>query len=445
MRRAVEKSQKLFVVHTKIIPSYNANMEERFLINGGRTLHGKIKVDGAKNAFLPIMAASVLCDGQIQLDNYVALSDLDWMREILKTLNIQTEAWQNFLYIDTKNIENNKLSHELTQKVRASIFILGALLGRFRSAVIAYPGGCNIGTRPIDLHIKGFKALGARIIEKHGYIYCHGENLKAGNVFLDFPSVGATESLMMCACLLDGETTLKNVAKEPEIVDLQNFLNAMGAKVFGAGTDTITIVGVEKMHGAKFKVMPDRIVAGTYLLATAICGGDVLVDGAILSHNESLISFLKQTACQIETFNDKIRLKANKRLSSIDKIETLPFPFFPTDLQSQMMVLQSVSKGVCLLQENLFENRFGVVPELKKMGADIVVKNRTALIKGVEKIYGADVFATDLRAGASLVLAGMKAEGYTTVHNIGFIDRGYEKIEEKYKLLGVDIKRIEVE
>lgn len=420
-------------------------MEERFLINGGRTLHGKIKVDGAKNAFLPIMAASVLCDGQIQLDNYVALSDLDWMREILKTLNIQTEAWQNFLYIDTKNIENNKISHELTQKVRASIFILGALLGRFRSAVIAYPGGCNIGTRPIDLHIKGFKALGARIIEKHGYIYCHGENLKAGNVFLDFPSVGATESLMMCACLLDGETTLKNVAKEPEIVDLQNFLNAMGAKVFGAGTDTITIVGVEKMHGAKFKVMPDRIVAGTYLLATAICGGDVLVDGAILSHNESLISFLKQTACQIETFNDKIRLKANKRLSSIDKIETLPFPFFPTDLQSQMMVLQSVSKGVCLLQENLFENRFGVVPELKKMGADIVVKNRTALIKGVEKIYGADVFATDLRAGASLVLAGMKAEGYTTVHNIGFIDRGYEKIEEKYKLLGADIKRIEVE
>lgn len=408
-------------------------------------MHGKIKVDGAKNAFLPIMAASVLCDGQIQLDNYVALSDLDWMREILKTLNIQTEAWQNFLYIDTKNIENNKISHELTQKVRASIFILGALLGRFRSAVIAYPGGCNIGTRPIDLHIKGFKALGARIIEKHGYIYCHGENLKAGKVFLDFPSVGATESLMMCACLLDGETTLKNVAKEPEIVDLQNFLNAMGAKVFGAGTDTITIVGVQKMHGAKFKVMPDRIVAGTYLLATAICGGDVLVDGAILSHNESLISFLKQTACQIETFNDKIRLKANKRLSSIDKIETLPFPFFPTDLQSQMMVLQSVSKGVCLLQENLFENRFGVVPELKKMGADIVVKNRTALIKGVEKIYGADVFATDLRAGASLVLAGMKAEGYTTVHNIGFIDRGYEKIEEKYKLLGADIKRIEVE
>lgn len=408
-------------------------------------MHGKIKVDGAKNAFLPIMAASVLCDGQIQLDNYVALSDLDWMREILKILNIQTEAWQNFLYIDTKNIENNKISHELTQKVRASIFILGALLGRFRSAVVAYPGGCNIGTRPIDLHIKGFKALGARIIEKHGYIYCHGENLKAGNVFLDFPSVGATESLMMCACLLDGETTLKNVAKEPEIVDLQNFLNAMGAKVFGAGTDTITIVGVQKMHGAKFKVMPDRIVAGTYLLATAICGGDVLVDGAILSHNESLISFLKQTACQIETFNDKIRLKANKRLSSIDKIETLPFPFFPTDLQSQMMVLQSVSKGVCLLQENLFENRFGVVPELKKMGADIVVKNRTALIKGVEKIYGADVFATDLRAGASLVLAGMKAEGYTTVHNIGFIDRGYEKIEEKYKLLGADIKRIEVE
>lgn len=420
-------------------------MEERLIINGGHNLQGKIKVDGSKNAFLPIMAGSVLCDGEIELGNYAKLEDLNSMRIILQNLGIFTEVYDRSLYINTKNIVNNKVTHDLTQKVRASIFLLGPLLARFRSASIAYPGGCKIGSRPIDLHLKAFKTLGARIVEKHGYIYCFGENLKAGDVFFDFPSVGATESLMMCACLLKGETILKNVAKEPEIVDLQNFLNTMGAKISGAGTDCIKIVGVEKLHGGKYKVMPDRIVAGTYLLATAVCGGDVLVEGAMLSDNESLVSFLKQTACQIETFNDKIRLKVSNRLSSIEKIETRPFPFFPTDLQSQMMVLQSVSKGVCLLQENLFENRFGIVPELKKMGADIVVKDRSALVKGVEKLYGADVFATDLRAGASLVLAGMKAEGYTTIHNVEYIDRGYEKIEEKYNFLGADIKRIQIE
>lgn len=420
-------------------------MEERLLINGGKKLHGKIKVEGSKNAFLPIMAATVLCEEEIMLENYVDLSDLEVMRTILEILNIKSELSNSSLYINTKDCTNNKITHELSQKMRASIIILGALLSKFRSAVVAYPGGCKIGSRPIDLHLKGFRDLGVRIIERHGYIYCHGENMKAGKVVLDFPSVGATQSLMMCATLLEGETTLVGAAKEPEIVDLQNFLNAMGARVDGAGTDCIRICGVKKLHGCKYSVLPDRIVAGTYLLATAVCGGDVLVEGAISAHNESLISFLKQTACQIETFSDKIRLKANKRLVSIEKIQTMPFPFFPTDLQAQMMVLQSVSKGVCLLQENLFENRFSHVMELKKMGADIVVKDRTALIKGVEKLYGADVFASDLRAGACLVMAGMKAEGYTTVHNIEYIDRGYEKIEERYKLLGADIKRIKIE
>lgn len=417
-------------------------MEDKLLINGGTLLNGKIKVDGAKNAFLPILAASVLCEDEICLENYVDLQDLRCMREILQVLNITSKAEAETLYINSKNSKNEKITHDLTQKVRASIFILGPMLAKFGHISIAYPGGCKIGSRPIDIHLKSFKALGARIIEKHGYIYCHGEAMKSGDVILDFPSVGATESLMMCACLLKGRTILKNVAKEPEIVDLQNFLVSMGAKVFGAGTDQIVIEGVEKLHGCTYKVMPDRIVAGTYLLATAICGGDVVVEGAISSHNESLISFLKQTACKIEIQNDKIRLRATKRLSSIEKIQTMPYPFFPTDLQPQMMVLQSVSQGTCLLQENIFENRFGLVGELKKMGADIVVKDRSALIKGVEKLYGADVFACDLRAGAALVLAGMKAEGYTTVHNVGFVDRGYFKIEEKYKALGADIKRI---
>ncbi len=420
-------------------------MEERFLINGGRRLVGGVIVDGSKNAFLPILAACVLINGEIELENYVNLTDLVAMREILNTMGISSQAQGNRLYINSKNCKNMKISHELTQKVRASIFVLGAILGRFRSACIAYPGGCKIGSRPIDIHIKGFRALGAKVVERHGYIYCHGENLKAGEVVLDFPSVGATESLMMCATLLKGRTILRNCAREPEVQDLQNFLNTMGAKIFGAGTDCIVIDGVESLHGGSFRVMSDRIVAGTYLLATAICGGDVVVDGAVCAHNQSLISFLKQTACKIECFDDKIRLKANKRLSSIEKIETMPYPLFPTDLQPQMMVLQSVSNGVCLLSENLFENRFGHVMELKKMGADIVTKDRSALIKGVEKLYGADVFASDLRAGAALVLAGLKAEGYTTVHNIDFIDRGYHKIEEKYSLLGADIKRIQIE
>lgn len=420
-------------------------MEERLIINGGKTLNGEITVDTSKNAFLPILAAAILCDGQIRLRDYVSLSDITCMCEILHTLGIKTEIHGRELFIDTKDIKSERISHELTTKVRASIFTLGALLARFRSGIIAYPGGCKIGSRPIDIHIKAFRRLGVKIIERHGYLYCNGENLKAGEVVLDFPSVGATESLMMCACLLNGQTVLKNVAKEPEIVDLQNFLNAMGAKVRGAGTDCITICGVKSLHGGSYEVMPDRIVAGTYLLAVATCGGDVVVKRAIREHNESLLAFLKQTACVLSENGDRIRVKAKKRLASIDKIQTFPYPFFPTDLQPQMMVLQSVSKGVSLIQENLFENRFGLVSELGKMGADIVVKDRTALVKGVEKLYGADVQASDLRAGASLVIAGMKAEGYTTIHNVEYIDRGYEKIEEKYRLLGADIKRIRLE
>lgn len=417
-------------------------MEEKLLINGGTTLCGEVKVEGAKNALLPLLAATVLSEDEYQISNYVDLEDLKNMREILSLLGVETKSSGNEIFINSKHIKNTKITHELTQKLRASIFTLGALLGKFRKAEIAYPGGCQIGARPIDIHINGFKALGAKVVEKHGYIYCNGENLKSGEVLLGFPSVGATESLMMCACLLDGETTLKNVAKEPEIVDLQNFLVAMGANIIGAGSDCIKIVGVKKMHGCAYKAIPDRIVAGTYILATAVCGGNVLVDGAIFEHNQSLISFLKQTACQIETYNDKIRVKANKRLSSIENIETKPFPFFPTDLQSQMLVLQSVSSGVSIIQENMFENRYGIVPELKKMGADIVLKGKTALVKGVDTLFGADVCASDLRAGAGLVIAGMKAEGYTTISNAWLIDRGYKNIEERYNSLGADIKRI---
>ena len=415
---------------------------ERFLINGGKKLVGEIKVDGSKNAFLPILAASILCENEVKLSNYVEISDIASMRDILGVLGVESCLNERKLVVNTKNIKNAKITHDLTRKVRASIFLLGALLGRFRNAVIAYPGGCKIGERPIDIHLKGFRDLGVRIIERHGYIYCKGEDMKAGDISLSFPSVGATESLMMCACTLDGVSIIRNVAKEPEIVDLQNFLNKMGAKICGAGTDTLMIEGVKRLHDTEFCVMPDRIVAGTYLLATAICGGDVLIDGAIAEHNESLISFLRQTACKIEIAGAKIRLKADQRLLSISKIETGPYPLFATDLQSQMMVLQSISKGRCDLTENVFENRFNLVPELKKMGANILVNGRTAHICGTEKLYGADVYASDLRAGASLVLAGLVADGYTTVYNAEYVDRGYEKIEEKLTLLGADIQRI---
>lgn len=417
-------------------------MENKLKIFGGKRLCGDVTVEGAKNAILPILAGVILCDGKIEIKNCVDISDVRCMRDILKTMNVSSIADGSTLYIDTTNIENQKITHELTQKVRASIFMLGALLGRFRKATIAFPGGCKIGARPIDIHIKAFKSLGVKVVERHGYIYCNAENVKAGKVVFDFPSVGATESLMMCACLVEGTTQLFGVAKEPEIVDLQNFLNAMGANIRGAGTDCIEIVGVKSLHGGEHEAIPDRIVSGTYLLAAATCGGDVTVHKAFAWHNEALLSFLKQTACQIDVYNDKIRLRADKRLLSIDKIQTLPYPFFPTDLQPQMMALQSVCDGVCAMAENIFENRFSLVPELNKMGANIVVKDRTAIISGVPKLYGADVSASDLRAGAALVIAGMKAEGYTTISNVHYIDRGYERIEEKYSSLGADIKRI---
>lgn len=411
------------------------------MINGGNKLFGQFEVGGCKNAVLPILAGTILCDGEILLKNCPELSDVFCMMEILGVLGINCHFENKEFYINTKNIQNAKIDHTLTHKLRASIFLLGPLLSRFRKAVIAFPGGCNIGARPIDIHLKGFRTLGVKVSERHGYLFCDASNMKAGEVFLDFPSVGATESIMMSACLLEGTTTLRNCAKEPEIVDLQNFLNKMGAKISGAGTDCITVEGVKALHGGEYMIMPDRIVAGTILLAAATCGGDVEIKN--FGFNDSLVAFLKQTACQIDLKGDTIRLKAEKRLLSLPKIETLPYPFFPTDLQPQMMVLQSVSKGVCLVCENLFENRFLLIPELKKMGADIIVKDKVACVVGVEKLFGADVFASDLRAGAALVIAGMKAEGYTTVHNVGFIDRGYEKIENMFGCLGADIKRIQ--
>lgn len=420
-------------------------MEELFLINGGKILSGKVNVEASKNAYLPILAGTILCDGEVIFHNVPNFTDIHNMCEILKRLNVKLFSSGEFLKLDTTNVKNEKITHELTNKLRASIFLLGAMLGKFRQAVISYPGGCNIGQRPIDIHLNAFKSLGVKVIEKHGYIYCNASNMKAGKITFSSVSVGATESLMMCTCLLKGKTTLCNVAKEPEILELARFLNEMGADIQGAGTDVIEINGVPKLQGGDFKVFPDRIIAGTYLILGALCGQKLQINGFKKEHNEYLLNILKETACEIVEKNDNIIISANGRNKACRFLETAPFPNFPTDLQPQIMTLESVATGTCVLKENVFENRFNHVMELNKMGADILVKDRIAVISGVEKLYGADVFATDLRAGAGLVLAGLIADGYTTVHNVHFIDRGYEKFEEKLSSIGADIKRIKIE
>lgn len=419
--------------------------EEVFLIQGGNSLSGELKVEASKNAYLPILASTILCVRNIEFLNVPDFSDIENMCEILKVLNVKIKRENNFLSVNTDSVVNAKISHELTAKLRASIFLLGALLGRFRQAVISYPGGCKIGTRPIDIHLKAFRSLGVKIVEKHGYIYCNAGNMKAGKVVFPSVSVGATESLMMCAALLEGETILYNVAKEPEIKELERFLNQMGAKIRGAGTDTIRITGVKKLTGGEFSVFPDRIIAGTYLILGSLCGKNLHISNFKKEDNEFLLNILKETACDFKLKNGNIIVTAQKRNPSYKFVETLPFPSFPTDLQPQFMVMETLAKGTSVIKENLFENRFNQTMELTKMGADILVKDRLAIISGVEKLFGADVYASDLRAGAGLVIAGLMAEGYTTLHNIHFIDRGYERLEKKLKGVGADIKRVQIE
>lgn len=417
-------------------------MKEKFLINGGKILSGEIEVEASKNAYLPIIAGSILCEDKVTFLNTPNFLDIENMCEILKILNVKVKRDGELLSLDLHSKKNEKISHEYTNKLRASIFLLGPLLAVFKQAVISYPGGCNIGTRPIDIHINAFKSLGVKIVERHGYIYCNAQNMKAGKVVFSSVSVGATESVMMSAVLLKGKTTLYNVAREPEIKELARFLNAMGAKISGAGTEKIEIEGVKKLKGVEFSVCKDRIIAGTHLLLGALVGKNMRVIGAKREDNEILFDILKNSACSFKEDNSGVIISSCGRSEACKFIETLPYPNFPTDLQPMFMTFETLSQGTCVIKENLFENRFNHVMELIKMGADIFVKDRLAIIKGVEKLYGADVFASDLRAGAGLVLAGLVAEGYTTIHNIHYIDRGYERLEEKYRELGADITRL---
>ncbi len=415
---------------------------DKFFITGGQKLFGTIDVDSSKNAILPILAASILCEDKIVLKKCPKFSDVKNMCNILKSLGIGILEQDETLYINAQTASNFYIPENLAKEIRSSIFTLGALLGRFKKAKVAYPGGCDIGLRPIDLHLKGLKDLGVKVVESHGYIYCDGSKMKGDVVHLDFPSVGATENLVMAGVLAKGTTHIINAAKEPEIVDLQNFINAMGGKVSGAGTSVIKVEGVKRLHGCTYTPIPDRIIAGTYLIACAMTGGKITVCGCIPQHFSSLSNKLQKSGCKIDIKNDKITIESSGILKSCGFIETATYPGFSTDLQAQMLALQTICSGTSIIKENLFETRFKFVPELKKMGANIIVNQQTACIFSEKKLLGADVYATDLRGGAALVLAGLCAEGYTTVNNVFHIDRGYANLEEKLSSLGAKIKRI---
>jgi UDP-N-acetylglucosamine 1-carboxyvinyltransferase len=418
---------------------------EKLFIQGGRRLSGTVKISGAKNAVLPVIAASLLASTPSVIEEIPDLDDVKTITEVLQYLGLNTRREPGSLFVDSTGIKSCEASYELVRKMRASFLVMGPLLSRFQEARISQPGGCAIGTRPIDLHLKGFEALGAEIIQGHGFIEARApKGLQGAKIYLDFPSVGATENIMMAASLAKGQTIIENAAQEPEIVDLANYLNAMGANVRGAGTNAIRIEGVQKLIGTTYAVIPDRIEAGTYMVAAAITGGDVLLKNVLYEHLKPLVAKLKEAGVTIEQDVDQIRVISSGVLRAVD-IKTLPYPGFPTDMQSQFMALMSVAEGSSVVSETVFENRFMHVDELKRMGAGIRVDGRIAMVDGVKQLTGCPVTATDLRAGAALVLAGLAAEGQTEIGSVYHIDRGYDRIVDKLRGLGADISRREAE
>ena len=413
------------------------------MICGGKKLSGQVQIHGAKNSLLPILAAVILSKGETTIYNCPPLSDVLTMLELLECIGCRVQYGNQRVHIDTTNISEYKMDDNLMNKLRSSIFILGPLLARLHKAELGYPGGCDIGIRPIDLHLKGLKDLGVFVQEQDGHIICSSEQMIGGEVYLDYPSVGATENVMMAASLAKGATVIVNAAKEPEIVDLQNFINSMGGRITGAGTSKIVIHGVEELTGTTYYPMPDRIVTGTFMLCAAATKGDILIKNASLEHLSCLIGKLKESGCDITQNEQGVRVKCDSRLNSSHIIETMPYPGFPTDLQSPMMSLQAISKGTCVIVENVFENRFRLAGELKKMGADITVKDRMAVIRGVKKLHGAIVKTHDLRSGAALIIAGLCADGITVIEDQGLIDRGYFEFEKQLKQIGADIAKLE--
>ncbi|HDG3805260.1 TPA: UDP-N-acetylglucosamine 1-carboxyvinyltransferase [Staphylococcus aureus] len=418
---------------------------DKIVIKGGNKLTGEVKVEGAKNAVLPILTASLLAsDKPSKLVNVPALSDVETINNVLTTLNadVTYKKDENAVVVDATKTLNEEAPYEYVSKMRASILVMGPLLARLGHAIVALPGGCAIGSRPIEQHIKGFEALGAEIHLENGNIYANAKDgLKGTSIHLDFPSVGATQNIIMAASLAKGKTLIEKAAKEPEIVDLANYINEMGGRITGAGTDTITINGVESLHGVEHAIIPDRIEAGTLLIAGAITRGDIFVRGAIKEHMASLVYKLEEMGVELDYQEDGIRVRAEGELQPVD-IKTLPHPGFPTDMQSQMMALLLTANGHKVVTETVFENRFMHVAEFKRMNANINVEGRSAKLEGKSQLQGAQVKATDLRAAAALILAGLVADGKTSVTELTHLDRGYVDLHGKLKQLGADIERI---
>jgi UDP-N-acetylglucosamine 1-carboxyvinyltransferase len=415
----------------------------KIVVEKSGPLKGSVRISGAKNAVLPIMAAALLAEEKCIIEDVPDLKDVNVMSAVLRSLGSEVTKLENgSLEIYTPEIKTAEAPYELITKMRASFFVMGPLLARLKNAKIPLPGGCAIGARPVDLHLKGFKSLGVEINIEHGYIEGKADKLVGNTIYLDFPSVGATENIMMAATLAEGVTIIENAAEEPEITDLANFLNKLGANIKGAGTDTIKITGVERLGGTRHQVIPDRIETGTYMVAAAITGGDITIENVVPNHIKPVIAKLRECGVDIEEMDDALRVRSTGELKAVD-VTTLPYPGFPTDLQSQFMGLMTVANGSSVVNETVFENRFMHVSELTRMGAKIRIEGHSAVVEGIKRLEGAKVSATDLRAGATLILAGLVAEGKTEIHNIYHIDRGYVEIESKLTSLGARIYREE--
>ena len=416
---------------------------QKLTVKGGVPLYGEINVQTAKNAALPIIAACILTEEPIVIQNCPHLKDIDAMLNIMRHLGCSAEFLGDDLHVCCRDVALNVINADLTGKLRSSIFILGSILSRCRRAYISHPGGCEIGLRPIDLHISGLKGLAVKIEDDGGVICCDGSDMKSGVINLDFASVGATENLMMAGALLDGETVIVNAAREPEIVDLAEFINAMGGSVTGAGESIIRVRGVKKLHGCTYKPMPDRICAGTFLAAAALTRGGITVKNVVPEHLFGITERLKKTGAKLSVRGNTVSIKSDGRPKALHKLETNVYPAFPTDMQPQFCALLSCAAGSSVIVENLFENRFGYTTELVKMGANITVKDRIAVVAGVPKLHGAAVKACDLRGGAALVIAALAAEGNTEIFGVEHIDRGYESIEQSFAAIGGNIERMQ--
>ena len=414
-------------------------MMSSYIIEGGKRLEGEVTISGSKNASLPIIAATILNPGTTKLYDIPNIHDTQITLEILKYLGCKVKKGHGKVEINSKKITKTDIPEHLMNQMRSTVILAGAILGRFKEATFSYPGGCDIGARPIDLHLSAFKKLGINISEYSGFITCKCDKIIGANIDLDFPSVGATENIILASIYAEGTTQITNAAMEPEIVDLAQCLNKMGAKIEGAGTKIIKITGVQKLKDISYNVMQDRIEAGTFLCAAAITGGDICLNYRTPEHITPIINKLEEAGCEIKTAKGKVHIKAPKKLKAVD-IKTMPYPGFPTDMQSVFASTLTIAKGTSMIVENIFENRYRYVPELNKMGAKINIEGKTAVIKGVKKLSSAKVKSTDLRGGACLVLAGLSAKGVTTVKNIEYILRGYEKLDEKLRKLGAKIQ-----